>query len=647
MRYTLLGGLLTALFLFCHPISSSAQVLPQGLDETFATTSMNAVLATGVDAVVRLDQRHFEVDAPDAATTTVRRVVTVLNADGRDAGVLVVNYDDELRRLKKFSGTIRDANGNTVRRLKKNEQEDYSAISGFSLYDANRIRVGRMYHDSYPYSVEFEYEIEHNGLISWPTWYPLEHNLPVEFGQFDVSVPDEMQVRFRTTGLEIMHDSLLKGGRITHRWQVESLSVSGAEPYGPRWVNQTVAVHTAPTLFEIDGATGSMASWADFGAWYASLGTGRDILPPDALHDVHELTDGLTDDMEKARRIYDYLQKNTRYVSIQLGLGGWQPYDAYYVHTNGYGDCKALTNYLFALLQEVGIDSYPVLVRGGRGAADILPDFPSNQFTHVVLAVPQETDTLWLESTSQTLPFGRLGTFTEDRYGLLVKPDGGELVRTPRSRSSDNERIVRASIQVTASGRGSVEMTTRYTGNRLDHVRDAVANRPQAEQEEWIHSQVNAPNIDIVRADLSDVKPGVAEAEVSLALNLPRYAARTGSRLLLPIHMTDRWETVPPVVASRSHPVRYFGYAFVNTDSIRFELPDGYDVASMPDPVSLQTDFGEFSAEVVPLGDGVLEYRRQLRISQTTLPPEQYGAFRDFALQVSAADRSVVLLQAK
>ena len=65
------------------------------------------------------------------------------------------------------------------------------------------------------------------------------------------------------------------------------------------------------------------------------------------------------------------MQNNTRYISIQLGIGGWRPFEAAYVASKGYGDCKALSNYMYSLLKEAGILSYYTLVKAGAGEEDI------------------------------------------------------------------------------------------------------------------------------------------------------------------------------------------------------------------------------------------------------------------------------------
>ncbi|NJM26365.1 MAG: hypothetical protein HC859_13660, partial [Bacteroidia bacterium] len=105
-------------------------------------------------------------------------------------------------------------------------------------------------------------------------------------------------------------------------------------------------------------------------------------------------------------------------MSIQLGIGGWQPFEASVVDKNGYGDCKALSNYAVAMLKEAGIKGYYCLVQAGEEPAKLDPMFAENHFNHIIVAVPLKQDTVWLECTSQTNPYGYLGEFTGDRQAL-------------------------------------------------------------------------------------------------------------------------------------------------------------------------------------------------------------------------------------
>ena len=132
----------------------------------------------------------------------------------------------------------------------------------------------------------------------------------------------------------------------------------------------------------------SLTSWADLSRWTYELNAGRAELPPALVAGMQALVQGETDERARIRKVYKFLQANTRYISVQLGLGGWQTFPASSVAANGYGDCKALTNYCQALLGAAGIKAHAALVRAGSDEQDIRTDFPSSQFNHVVLCVP-------------------------------------------------------------------------------------------------------------------------------------------------------------------------------------------------------------------------------------------------------------------
>ena len=625
---------------------ATAQDFPAGFDETFAVSSLDPDLSHGADAVVRLDLLRFDVHDPGRATQTVRRVVTVLSPEGRDQSELVVPYG-RLRRLKKLTGRIFDAEGTVVRRLEKDDQEDRSAISGSTLYEEERVRLARLYHDAYPYTVEFAYEIQHDGLINWPTWYPQEEGMPVVFARFDLTTPLGVDARYVVQGAplepEIVHDKR----QTTLRWQVSEQPALVIEPFGPAWQDQVIAVRTAPATFEIEGTRGDMRSWQSFGRWYHRLNEGRAALPAVAKRDVLLLTAGASGAREKVQRLYTYMQERTRYVSVQLGLGGWQAFDAAYVHERGYGDCKALTNYMQALLDEAGIASFPALIRAGSRAPRVLPDFPGNQFNHVILYVDLgDGDGVWLESTDQTAPFGHLGAFTEDRYALLAKPGGGELVRTPRSHAAQNQRVLQARVRLTPSGDAAAEIQTHHTGNEQDEIRQRVATRSGRERERWLYEYIDLPSFEIVDADFSAAEKRSLSVALSLTLTLPRYAARTGKRLFLPLNLLHRWTYVPPAEERRTNAVEIFPYAFTHADTIVYEVPAGFAVEAVPDPIEVETPFLRYAARVEVGPEGTLAYYRWVEVTDVSIPAESYDRFRDSMRQIAQADRAQAVLVA-
>jgi transglutaminase-like putative cysteine protease len=602
-------------------------------------------LTKGADAVVRLETLRFAVSAPGLASTRVRRAVTVLNANGRKQAHLAVYYD-KFRTLKSLTGILLDAQGRKIRELKKNDVQDYSAITDYSLYEDHRVRVAELYHEVYPYTVVFEYQIDHQGLISWPSWYPQESDQPVEYASFELTVPADMPARYRMRGA--MGEPKIENSdkQKILRWEARSLPKFESEPHGPSWSEQAPSVLTAPANFEIADYGGDMSTWKSFGKWFGQLAQGRTVLPPALSQQVQVLTAPLNNPRDKAKALYEYLQSTTRYVSVQLGIGGWQPFDAAYVHARGYGDCKALSNYMIAMLQAAGVEAYPVLIRTGEEAPGVLVDFPSNQFNHMIACAPMGGDTLWLECTSQTMPFGHLGSSNEDRNVLLVTPEGGKLCRTPRSKAVDNQQIRNARVTVEFTGNARAEVRTRYTGNQQDRVRQALAHSTPRDREDWLRRAIDIGSFQLTRADFSGAEDKQVEITLPVSLELPRFASVSGTRLFLRPNLMERRKYVPPVLAERRQPVN-FNYAYVDIDSIAYRLPPAFVVEAPLAPAKIETAFGSYQASADFQADGSLLYVRRLEMRVNRLPAEQYEEYRQFLANVVKADGGQVVLVRK
>lgn len=608
----------------------------------FAVSRMPAWLALEAGAVIRRHQLEFRVESSKRATERVRTVATVFNQTGRDAGRCLVFYDG-FASLKSLRGRLLDAEGRKIRELKKQDEKDYSAISDFSIYEDSRVRLAELYHDAYPYTVVFEYERAYNGFINWPEWYPQNGEYAVERAVYELEAPSEMPVRFRGRGNVGEPEVSTNAGRKTYRWEEALLPKYEHEPYGPSWREQAASVLTAPQAFEIAGYAGDMSSWQSFGQWMQQLFRGRDLLPEEASAQVQQICAGLISPEAKTRALYEKLQATTRYVSVQLGLGGWQPFDAHYVFTRGYGDCKALSNYMIAMLKAAHVEAYPVLIRSGANEPDVLADFSGNQFNHMIVCVPLEQDTLWLECTSSTVPFGHLGMGNEDRNVLVITPEGGKLARTPKSGATDNMQVRRAAIALSANGEGRGEVRTRYTGNQQDRVRRALAQKTPQERDDWLREEIEVPSLRLLKADFAQVDGKLKEINLPVSWESSRCATRSGARLFLKPNLMERWTSVPRPVEARQQPVD-LSYAFVDIDSISYQLPENYVIEAAPAPVEIAAPFGSYSARAHFTGNGKLEYVRRLEVRANKLPPEQYEAYRKFVGEIVKADGMQVVL---
>jgi hypothetical protein len=263
-----------------------------------------------------------------------------------------------------------------------------------------------------------------------------------------------------------------------------------------------------------------------------------------------------------------------------------------------------------------------------------------------MVCVPLAKDTLWLECTNQTSPFAHLGADDEDRNVLVVTPAGGKLIRTPASKSADNQQIRRAVVTLSETGDAVAEVRTRYTGNQQDRVRWALAKSTPRERENWLREEIDVPSFRLVSADFSAAEGKRAEIALPIKLDLPRFASRSGmTRLFLRPNLMERRKYIPPEVKERKQPVE-FDYAYLDTDTISYHLPANFSIEAAPPVFALETPFGSYHAATV-LNAGTLEYVRRLEIREPSLPADQYEAYRQFIAEVVKADNAQVVLVRK
>jgi transglutaminase-like putative cysteine protease len=607
--------------------------------EAYRASTIDRTLVAEAHAAVRFERQTLVVTSVRAATLRMRRIVTILDAEGRDFGEIVLPYN-RFARVDDIEGKLYDADGVELRSLDGEEVKDYAATQGQNLYDDNRVRFARLVHGSYPYTVEYSYTYTYDGYISWPTWYPQEENASVEYSALELRAPKDLKYRVLTNGMFLPAVST-SGDQTVNVWEGSSFAPFTPEPFGPDHADQRLSVRLSPDQFEIDGHPGELTSWKAYGSWYHSLQANRQALPPGVGQAVAAAMSNAATRRDTVRALYDYLQSKTRYVSVQLGIGGWQPFDASFVAERGYGDCKALTNYMLSLLRAVRIPAFPVLIKHGVPRSGLAESYPCNMFNHVILCVPDGADSLWLECTSQTIPFGHIGAGNENRLALMVTPAGGVVVRTPRSKAEDNLLLRTGTVEMLVGGGGRATLRTSFAGDQQDYAREALIGVSPQDREDWVRSHVGIPSYEITGADYSQSNAEPGTVEFSLELALPRYATQAGSRLIFQPNLAGRRLSVPPSMVKRTQPI-YLQYPYLDVDSIDYVLPPGYVVEALPKPVEIQTPFARYACSITPVGTTGIRYARRLEVTSDELPAESYEAFRAFFQGVAQSDKANV-----
>jgi transglutaminase-like putative cysteine protease len=621
-------------FLFIHPLYTQK--------EDFQTTKLPAVLVDNANAIIRLQEVNVDVRSLRDVRIKERYVITVLNKAGRRLVQDYIYYNNDIR-VRSAEAYVYNAAGREIRRYRRRDFKDVSAVDDISLYSDSRVLLVDYTPTTYPYTIDISYEVSRvNSLALRDHHFISTYDLSVEKSSYTLTYnPSELSINYKEVafdGYDIIKEKV--AGRL--HYEAKNLPVIRYEEYSPPLSTLAPKVMVAPTSFVYGGIPGTIHNWDDFGKWfYNSLIAGRDDVSSRTLEEVSNLVSGIGDPLEKARIVYEYVQRNTRYISVQVGIGGVQPITAGDVDRVKYGDCKGLSNYTKVLLESVGITSYYTHIHNDDIQYDFDEDFASLVGNHVILAIPHEGEFKWIECTSQTIPFGYIGRGNDNRKVLLIKPDGGKIVTTKAYVNEDNLRKTTAQYQIDEFGnfKAAVEIFNQgLSYNRYGLERVSLSDQQRHYYDYW--SRIN--NLRVSNISYENDRRGITFTE-NLELEASNYGVMNGDRMIFNINYLSDFVRIPPRYRNRMHPVKnYRGYNHI--DDFTIQIPEGFKVESLPRSALLNTEYGQYVLLVKQNDDQTISYTRNFLIREGEYPKEEYEAFRDFLRQVNIHDNTKVVL---
>jgi len=426
----------------------------------------------------------------------------------------------------------------------------------------------------------------------------------------------------------------------------ESANISAiqSENLGPSFRNLVPRLKVRLKKFSLKGVGAQVNDWKDMGLWMNnSLLKDRAELNPNTVRMAEELVSGVTDDLEKAKIIYKYVQENTRYISVQIGIGGWKPISAIDVDRVKYGDCKGLSNYTYALLKAVGVRAYYTVIYAGNEKVDFDEDFAALQGNHAILAIPHEDMYYWIDCTSQVHPFGFVGDFTDDRKALVVKPEGGEIVKTVAYINEENYQFTKAAYTLDSQGSISGNTSILTKGIQYDNHFKLERNTKDDVLSYYKAYWDNINNLKIDAYSFENDRKNIVFTE-KVELKAANYASISGDRILFKVNTFNNSNYVPTRYRNRQLPFN-IRRGFLDEDEFKVQLPDGYGVEAIPSEKSIDTDFGNYKISFEYDGDtNIITYKRNLLVKEGFYPKEQYENYRKFRKEIARADNAQVVL---
>ncbi len=592
-----------------------------------------AELKEDANAVVRNSVIEIAIEDVDKMTVSKREVVTVLNKLGISDARIAESYDNDTK-ITKLSAVIYDAFGNQIKKYKERDFLDVSAVDGGTLYSDSRVKYVDYTPITYPYTLVFEseYKTATTGFIPW--WFPVNgYYVSVEKSTYTLKNPKGIAWRKKETHLTDFNieknDSetdltyVLKNQK-AFEYENSSLSSRDILPL----------VKVALNKFYLKGVYGEATNWQEFGKWmHKSLLEGRDVIDDATKFKVLNLVKGITDFEEKAKIVYEFMQNKTRYISVQVGIGGWEPIAARQVDKVGYGDCKGLTNYTKALLDIAGVTSYYTVVYADK-KRNLDKDFSSIQGNHVILNIPNKEKDIWLECTSQTMPFGFLGDFTDDRDVLVVMPEGGVIKRTTTYKNIENFQKTDATVQLKKDGSLTATLKRVSKGLQYDDKQGLVSLTEEDlikryKSNVWSYNN----NLEVNSVAIENDKDKVVFTE-DLSVSIKNYAAINQGEYLFRVNIFNKIGYVPKRYRTRKLPLK-ISQGYKDIDDLIIKIPDGYSLNNLPETKELSTDFGTYKITFTKVDDTTFKYHKSIVIKEGVYPKEEYKLYRSFRRSIA------------
>jgi len=601
---------------------------------------IGSVVCRGQENARILSQHtHYDLRSEDHALIQETYRLRINNDKAKRYGYFV-NFVDKFRKINDVTVEIFDMNGKRVKKLKRSDGHELGFNASYEITDGRLFFVDPEY-QNYPYIIEITSTIELNGYMSLPPWVPRDNfNLAVDQSKLTVTRPQSLNPAFKEefiTGVT----TTTEDGKLMSTYEVTGLPAVERKQRFSDFYDKEAKVLISPRKFKLDDQEGSFASWSTFGDWFLKLNSEPYALDPKTVAFISQLNK--SDTKELIRQLYVYMQDKTRYVSIQLGIGGFKSLPTEMVEKFGYGDCKALSTYMKNMLDHAGVKSNYILVQAGPDVANVEADFPSNQFNHVYIGVPLAKDTVYLECTSQTAPSNYTGTFTDDRNVLWVEGNSSRIIRSRIYPHTQNIRKTVVDIKLDAGGDATITNNQTSEGIFFDEIM-IYQNAPESYVKDYNQSKFQYPDFTVKSFNYKQPERNHASFTSTFAVEVKGLAKMAGNKLVFPL--------VPATPFKRyvngDDMMKYYEIkrGLTLQDEIEVEVPANFWIYSLPEKENIKSRFGSYSLETE--FDGTkLKIKRTVVLYKGDYTEKNFEEFRAFYQQMDKLENRKLVFNSK
>ncbi|MHB1022885.1 MAG: DUF3857 domain-containing transglutaminase family protein [Acidobacteriaceae bacterium] len=606
------------------------------------------------NAVILLEDTTCTVQPDGKAVEHYREVILILRPQGRSYANLGTYFDSDSKLNYLHIWSI--APDGHEYALRDSDITEKAAGAGYELYSDERYKGATAMAADSGAVVALEYEQKVRPYVTEYDWDVQEH-LPKHVARFTLVLPPGWKYRAFWKN----HAALNPVSTGANTWQWNLSDTPGVDlkdvplaPSAASLESQLVVHYFNPGLQQA-----TPGDWKSVGASYQQLAEGRALATPEIAAKAQALVAGKTDFADKAEAIADFVQQQIRYVAIEIGIGGWQPHPAADIFQNRYGDCKDKSTLLAAMLSSVGIHSTWVLVDTNRGY--VSPDAPSIDGNHAIAAIelPPGYESAKLHSvvtaksgkrflifdpTNEYVPFGQLPPYLQGGYGTLVDGQQSQVIALPVLAPDQNliERV--AHFQLQPDGTLTGQVTEKRYGYLAEPTRATFLFYDTKDQHEKVEHLLQQDFADFTMTSLKAENVRSLDKDIVLQYGVKAdgYAKSMGPLLLVRPRVLGS-DSLGLDSKARKYPIN-LDQTMLEKDEYDVQLPAGYKVDGLPDPVNVDMGFASYESRSVVDGN-TLHYTRTYTVRQIQLPADKYGDLQKLMGYIEADEHNRVVLK--
>jgi hypothetical protein len=647
---------LVALALFVTPFSACANSEAPAWMHTAAGRPL-PTYDDKTDAVIIYSEDLFTVQPNGKIHKTERYAIKILRPSGRERAKQHFYYDPESKITALHGWTI-PAQGKDFEVKEKDVTDE--GVGGDAGEMITSARARRMLLPAADPGNVIGWEVEQDlrPYVLEDRW-DFQEDIPVRESRYTLQLPPSWEY----VNVFVNHSKIEPStANALYSWSVSDVPPIREEPQMPPW--HGVAGRMVLSLLPPGATNKGFQSWAKMGAWYTQLTQGRRDVSPEIHQQVTQITSSMSAPFPKMEALAKFLQADVRYVAIELGIGGWQPHAARDIYNHHFGDCKDKATLLSAMLSDVGIESYYVIINADRGAVDATTPPSIALFNHAILAIkvpdgisdavlpativhPKLGRLLFFDPTDIMTPFGFIRGELQANYAMLVTPDGGELVRLPQLPSTKGGIHRSAKLTLDAHGNLVGDVNEVRIGDSAMYQRYLLQYVNKAEDRmKPIESMLSASfgSFDITKASVTNLSQTSLPFGYNYSVAVRDYAKTAGDLVLVRPRVLGSYASgILEKKDPRKYPVELESPAQF-TDTFDIALPAGFAVDDLPPPVDVEKSFASYHSKT-ELKGSTLHYTRVLEVKQLTVPLDQIDDLRTFYRIVATDERNNAVLK--